>query len=97
MLEPNPQRCPHCSAPLVRWRNPQLACWSGEYQYVCFNDSCPYFVRGWAWMESHFQVKASYRYRLDPFTGEQGPLPVWSVEALRSQIIPESLVADESA
>jgi len=54
-------------------------------------------VRGWAWMESHFQVKASYRYRLDPFTGEQGPLPVWSVEALRSQIIPESLVADESA
>jgi hypothetical protein len=48
-------------------------------------------------MESHFQVKASYRYRFDPFTGEQGPLPVWSMEALRSHIIPEGLVADESA
>jgi hypothetical protein len=86
--------CPHCATPMVQWKNPQLACWSGEYQYVCFNDECPYFVRGWAWMESHYQVRASYRHRFDPVTGEQGPLPVWSAEALKSHIIQQKAVGE---
>jgi hypothetical protein len=38
-------------------------------------------------MQSQFNVAASYRYRLDPATGEQGPLPVWSPQALRSDIL----------
>jgi hypothetical protein len=79
---------------MVRWQNPQLACWSGEYQFVCFNDDCPYFVRGWAWMESHFRVKASYRQRFDPVTGERGPLPVWSVDALKGNIMAEGNTAN---
>jgi hypothetical protein len=74
---------------MSRWRNPELACWSGEFQYVCFNDECPYFIQGWEWMESHFQVKSSYRHRLDPETGDNGPLPVWSKDALRSLIAVE--------
>jgi hypothetical protein len=92
-MEPTLNRCPYCSLPLTRWSNPQLACWGGEFQYVCFNDDCPYFVRGWAWMESHFHVKASYRHRLDPKTGETGPLPVWSKSALRDQIVEETIHA----
>jgi hypothetical protein len=80
-------RCPHCQEWMLRWENPQLGSWSGEYQFVCFNDDCPYFVRGWNWMKSQFNVNASYRFRLEPATGENGPLPVWSREALRSGII----------
>jgi hypothetical protein len=38
-------------------------------------------------MQSQFNVNASYRFRLEPLTGENGPLPVWSREALRSGII----------
>jgi hypothetical protein len=38
-------------------------------------------------MREQFHVNASYRHRLDPATGEEGPLPVWSPEALREAII----------
>jgi len=82
--------CVHCSKPMQRWTNPDMGSWSGEYQYVCFNDDCPYFVRGWAWMEERYGVKASYRYRLDPVTHESGPLPVWSARDFRSSIIFDS-------
>jgi len=80
-------KCPHCGARLVRWENPDS--WDSKFQLVCFNDECEYFIRGWAWMDERFSVNASYRFRLDPTTGETGPLPVWSKNALRSNILPD--------
>ena len=29
-------------------------------------DDCPYYLRGWEWMERQYGVKSSYRYRFDP-------------------------------
>jgi hypothetical protein len=81
--------CPYCGDQLLRWANPDS--WDSEFQLVCFNDECDYFVRGWTWMIDHYNVNASYRFRLDPTTGETGPLPVWSPSALRTNIIPENL------
>jgi hypothetical protein len=82
-------RCPHCGHRMPRWTNPQGSSWGGEFQYVCFNDECPYFVRGWTWMERQYGLAASYRYRLDPQTGQRGPLPVWSDRDFRCNIVPE--------
>ncbi len=89
-MEPSDQvLCPHCHEPMRRWANPPLCSWSGAYQWVCFNDECAYFVRGWTWMRDRYNVNASYRHRLDPATGEAGPLPVWSAAALRERIVDE--------
>jgi hypothetical protein len=46
-------------------------------------------------MESNFAVKASYRYRVDPMTGKDSPLPVWSRDALKDRII-EAAIGEES-
>ena len=82
-------RCPHCDQPLKKWRCPPDSTWGTEFQWVCFNDDCSYYVKGWKWMLERFQHRSSYRHRMNPETGEQGPLPVWSSEALKNQIIEE--------
>ena len=85
--------CPHCGQPLAPFRLPDDGGWDGTFQHACFNDECAYFVRGWVWMEEHYGVRSSYRYRLDPATGQASPIPVWSRTALRDRIIEDDVLA----
>ena len=85
----HPRICPHCNKPLSKWATPEMTSWGGELHYVCFNDDCEYFKKGWAWMQEKYAHNSSYRFRLDPHTGNQGPLPVWSADALKDGIVEE--------
>jgi hypothetical protein len=87
MSEQEIPKCRHCGVEMKKWRTPQLSTWSGQFQWVCFNDECPYYVRGWDHMLKTQNVKASYRHKLDPETGATGPLPCWSAGAHKDQII----------
>ena len=80
--------CPHCNEPMSSVEMPLELAWDHPIQSVCFNDACPYFRNGWAWMLEHYNVKSSYRYRIvDPNTGHASPLMVWSKQAIRNHII----------
>ncbi|NSW85817.1 MAG: ogr/Delta-like zinc finger family protein [Syntrophobacteraceae bacterium] len=81
--------CPHCGKKMNKWRTPAYSTWTAEYFYVCFNDECSYYVRGWKHMKESMEVGCSYRHRLDPETGATGPLPVWSPDACKSDILPD--------
>jgi hypothetical protein len=87
--------CPYCNEPMTKWSPPEDGSWNTPYMYVCFNDDCPYYVKGWEWMWTQYARKASYRHRHDPRTGENGPLPVWSANALRGRIIETRETSDE--
>ncbi len=79
--------CPHCGAELAAFELPETA-FDHPYDFACFNDECPYYIRGWIWMDQQYGVKASYRYRVDGQSGRPSPLAVWSPTALRSSILP---------
>jgi hypothetical protein len=79
--------CPHCGEALKAFELPDNTGWEGDFQLACFNDDCPYFVRGWQHMDQNFSVKASYRYRVNPQTGEASPLAVWSADAVKDRIL----------
>jgi len=73
--------CPHCQAVMKRWKIPGDSTWIEEFHWVCFNDDCSYYVKGWDHMFTNYQQTASYRCRINPTTGAAGPLPVWSPDA----------------
>jgi hypothetical protein len=92
MPEASTATCPHCGARLARLALPDVA-YDHDFDLACFSDECPYYLRGWAWMEAQFGVKTSYRYRVDAKSGFASPIPVWSPTALRSRILPDEAAA----
>jgi len=81
-------RCPHCGDELKKWEVPRhcFTQWPNEYMYICFNDECPYFVRGWNSMSSQMNP-GSYRLMYDPLTDSCQPVPVFNRTMLRDGII----------
>ena len=90
IAHPELRSCPHCGARMLKWYTPPDSTWGTPYQYICFNDQCGYYERGWQWMMQQYNKEASYRHRYNPFNGESGPVPVWSSSALRSRIMDDN-------
>ncbi|UCG84208.1 MAG: methyltransferase domain-containing protein [Dehalococcoidia bacterium] len=80
--------CPYCSERLQKWQVPQTIFteWPNEYLYVCFNDNCSYFRRGWQAMATQGNT-CSYRLMYDPITNSCGPIPVFNRTMLKDSII----------
>lgn len=81
-------RCPYCDARLEKWQVPESPFneWPSEFQYVCFNDACAYFLGGWPTMASQGNP-CSYRFMYDPATRGCYPFVVLNEKACRSSIV----------
>ena len=81
-------RCPYCNAELKKWKVPQTIFteWPNEYFFICLNDECSYFVRGWEVMANQ-GLHGSYRLMYDPLNNCCQAIPVMNKNMLRDQII----------
>ena len=87
MTDQQTPKCYHCDSEMKKWAVPPDSTWGTEFLWVCFNDDCAYFQRGWDHMMKTQEIKASYRNSVSPETGNRSPLPCWSYDALKDQII----------
>lgn len=89
-MSDQPASCPHCGEELKKWIVPDGASWDDECFFVCFNNECSYYVRGWKWMKEQYNQDASYRYALNPNNGASLMIPVWDEKATRQMIVDDS-------
>ena len=83
-------RCPHCGEKMLKWAvpdNPFEVTWDNDFMYICFNDACPYYVRGWDFMYREGNRGCSYRLMYNPEKDCCMPIPVPTPRALRESII----------
>ena len=83
--------CPYCGSRLSRWAVPQTPFteWDTEHMYVCFDDSCPYYLRGWLSMHRQGNMGFSHRFMFDPDRRVCTSIPVHGPHALRGGIVDE--------
>ncbi len=82
-------RCPHCWKSLLKWAVPQspFTEWDVDFMYVCFNDECPYLVRGWDVMNQQGNRGLSYRFTYNAYRDQCLSIPVPNLHALKESII----------
>jgi len=82
-------KCPHCSEKLLKWALPQnpFTQWDVDFMYVCFNDECPYLVRGWEVMNQQGNRGLSYRFTYNSVRDQCMSIPVPNLHALKESII----------
>lgn len=74
--------CPHCNAVMEKLDARYLD-WGLPYLWVCYNDYCTFFKRGWQHMMENYGQLVSYRCMIQPDTGAVGVIPAFSFEYLR--------------
>jgi SAM-dependent methyltransferase len=82
--------CPYCGGKLRKWEvpdNPFACAWDNDFMYICFNDACPYYVRGWDVMHKGGTGGVSYRLMYNPEKDRCQPVPVPTPKALKESII----------
>jgi hypothetical protein len=88
------RRCPYCSEPLRRWAVPQTPFteYDVEFLRVCFNDRCPFVVRGFDTMARQGNLGFSHRFMYVQERDLCGSLPVPGLHALRDSIVNEDAI-----
>lgn len=91
--------CPHCETKLSPCEVPPFHIgdglgWGTEVFFICLNDECPPFVRGWEHIEEQFGHVGSYRYMRLPNENKGEMMMVGNKMAFTGSVLdPEVILA----
>ena len=84
--------CPHCKSKLSCCEAPPIHVgdglgWGSEVMFICLNDGCSLFLKGWEQIESKYGHHASYRYMELPGSPEGNLMMVGNADAFKACVI----------
>jgi len=84
--------CPHCSGDLSLCYAPAMHVgdglgWGSEYLFICLNDECPLFRKGWDYIANQYGHVGSYRYMEIPNSKETYNMMVVGKDAFTGSIV----------
>ncbi len=74
--------CPHCKS-LMEQMDARYLDWDSPYLWVCYNNECTLFKKGWEHMMENYGQLVSYRCMIHPQNGEKGVIPAFSQQYLQ--------------
>lgn len=94
--------CPHCSGDLSLCHAPAVHVgdglgWGSEYLFICLNDNCPLFRKGWDYIANQYGHVGSYRYMEIPNSKESYNMMVIGKEAFTGSIVDIEAIKQQSA
>ena len=94
--------CPHCGTEMNIWEVPSINCgdglgWGTPYLYICFNDECSLYVKGWDNIKDNYSHNASYRCMNYPGTEQFELITVFSPVGATGQIVDDQVTAQQEA
>lgn len=91
--------CPHCEQRMSLCHAPPIHVgdglgWGSEFMFICLNDDCPLFIRGWEYIENQYGHHGSYRFMQLPDSKEAITMMVGSKDAFKGSVVdPEAIRA----
>ena len=84
--------CPHCGTKLTLCHAPPVHVgdglgWGSEFLFICLNDDCPLFVKGWEFIEQQYGRVGSYRHMELPDSKESYNMMVASKQAFTGNVV----------
>ncbi len=94
--------CPHCNEKLTCCEAPQIHVgdglgWGSDVLFICLNDICSLFLRGWKHIEDKYGHRASYRYMELPGSKESNVMMVGSIDAFKGSIVDPEAIKKQNA
>lgn len=94
--------CPHCNIAMSLWEVPPINFsdglgWGSPFLFVCFNDDCPSYKKGWEHLEETMEAPASYRCFVEPGQKNFEYMPVFSPVGAKGGILDDEVLIREEA
>ncbi len=89
--------CPHCKKEMSLWEVPDIPMgdglgWGTPYLFVCFNDECSSFRKGWDEIKESMEFSASYRCINSPGDDHFEYMPVFSSMGGTGQVLDDNVM-----